>query len=272
MLEKAQEGAPLKFDAGEHILHHIGDSQVLDLEPFGEIHLPTVRLGPVVLPITRHVVMMWAACAVIALIVWLANRKRSMVPHGIRNILEAMVVFVRDDLARKNIPHHADRFVPYLASTFLFILVCNLLGLLPYGATPTGNISVTAGLAGVAFLMIQGAGIREHGLVGHFKNLVPHGIPMALLPIMVLVEFIGMFVKPFALCVRLFANMTGGHVVILSLISLVFILKRAWVGAVLSVPFSLFIESIEILVAFLQAYIFTMLTSLFIGMSAHPQH
>src|SRR5207245_7028300 len=148
----------------------------------------------------------------------------------------------------------------------------NLLGLLPYGATPTGNISVTASLAGVAFLMIQGAGIREHGLVGFFKNLVPHGVPKWLLPVMLPVEFLGMLTKPFALCVRLLANMTGGHVAILSLIGLVFILKGVWVGAVLSVPFSLFIECIEILVAFLQAYIFTMLTALFIGMSAHPQH
>ncbi len=272
MVEQAQEGAPLKFAAGEYIFEHVLDSQVIELRPFGEIHLPTLRLGPVALPITRHVVMMWAACVVIGLLVWLASRRRSMIPHGIRNVLEAMVVFVRDDLARKNIPHHADRFVPYLASTFLFILVCNLLGLLPYAATPTGNISVTAGLAGVAFLMIQGAGIRENGIAGHLKNLAPHGIPKMLLPIMVLVEFIGMFVKPFALCVRLFANMTGGHIVIAALVGLVFVLERAWVGATLSVPFSVFIEGIEILVAFLQAYIFTMLTSLFIGMSAHPQH
>src|SRR6266581_3797761 len=185
-----EEGAQKAFDAGEAIFHHIGDSQMLELPFVGEVHLPTLHFGRVALPVTKHVVMMWVACAII--------------------------VLVRDELARRNIPHQGDRFVSYLLSTFVFILICNLLGLVPYGATPTGNIGVTAGLAGVAFLVIQAAGIREHGLVGHFKNLVPHGIPWPLVPIMVIVEFIGMLTKPFALCVRLFANMTGGHVVILS--------------------------------------------------------
>jgi F-type H+-transporting ATPase subunit a len=260
------------FDAGESIFHHILDSPSLDLSPFGEVHLPTIHIGPFALPITRVVVMMWIASALMVLLLWLANRKRSLVPKGIHNVMEMMVAFVRDELARKNIGHEGDRYVPYLLSTFFFILSCNLLGLLPYMSTATGNISVTAGLATMAFLMIQGAGIRQNGLVGHFRNLVPHGIPAWLLPIMLVVEFLGMFTKPFALCVRLFANMTAGHVVILSLFSLIFILKQAWVGMVLSVPFALFINGIELLVAFLQAYIFTMLTSLFIGMSAHPQH
>jgi F-type H+-transporting ATPase subunit a len=265
----AHEGS---YDAGEAIFHHIGDSRTLELPLVGEIHLPTLHLGPWELPITKHVVMMWVASAVILGVLWLATRRRSIFPRGVHNVMEMIVVFVRDDLARKNIGHHGDRFVSYLLSTFVFILVCNLLGLIPYAATATGNIGVTAGLAGMAFMMIQWAGIREFGLAGHFKNLVPHGMPAWLLPIMIPVEFLGMFTKPFALCVRLFANMTAGHVVILALISLVFILKHAWVGAVLSVPFSLFINGIEILVAFLQAYIFTMLTSLFIGMSVHPQH
>ena len=260
------------FDAGESIFHHIRDSQTLELPFVGEIHLPTLHLGPYALPITRHAVMMWVACAIILLVLWLATRKRTLVPKGFQNVMEAIVVFVRDELARKNIGHHGDRFVPYLLTTFVFILTCNLLGLIPYMATATGNIGVTAGLAGMAFIMIQVAGMREYGVVGHFRNLVPHGLPAWLLPIMIPVEILGMFTKPFALCVRLFANMTAGHVVILSLISLVFILQRAWVGAVLTVPFALFINGIEILVAFLQAYIFTMLTSLFIGMSVHPQH
>jgi F-type H+-transporting ATPase subunit a len=270
-LQEAASGHGGAFDAGESIFHHLSNSRTLET-PFGEIHLPALHLGRYELPITKHLVMIWIACAIIVVLLWLANRRRALVPRGIHNVMEMIVVFVRDELARKNIGPHADRFVPYLLSTFVFILVCNLLGLVPYGATATGNISVTAGLAGMAFMMIQIAGIREHGLVGHFRNLVPHGMPIWLLPIMIPVEIMGMFTKPFALCVRLFANMTAGHVVILSLISLVFILKHAWVGVVLSVPFSLFINGIELLVAFLQAYIFTMLTSLFIGMSVHPSH
>ena len=260
------------FDAGEWIFHHILDSPRIDLAPFGEIHLPTLHLGPFALPVTRVVVMMWIACAGIILFLWLANRRRSLAPKGMHNLMEAIVVFVRDEVARKNIGPHGDRYVPYLLSTFVFILACNLLGLFPYMSTATGNIGVTAGLAGMAFVMIQVGGIREYGLLGHLKNLVPHGTPVWLLPIMIPVEFLGMFTKPFALCVRLFANMTAGHVIILSLISLVFILQKVWLGVVLSVPFALFISLIELLVIFLQAYIFTMLTSVFIGMSAHPQH
>ena len=260
------------FDAGESILHHILDSPRLDLSPFGEVRLPVLHLRLFDLPITRVVVMMWIASAIIVLLLWLANRRRRLVPTGIHNTMEAVVVFVRDELARKNIGPHGDRFVPYLLSTFVFILVCNSLGMLPYMTTATGNISVTAGLAIMAFIMVQVAGMRENGVLGHFKNLLPRGIPVALVPLMIVVELMGMLTKPFALCIRLFANMTAGHVVILSLISLVFILKSVWVGAFLSVPFALFISAIELLVIFLQAYIFTMLTSLFIGMSVHPQH
>lgn len=269
--EAAGHGQGGEFDAGESIFHHILDSQTLEV-PWGEVHLPTLHIYGYALPITKHVVMMWVVCAILLLIAWLATRRRSLAPRGWQNVVEAMVVFVRDELARKNIGAHGDRYTPYLISTFFFILVCNLLGLIPYGATATGNIGVTAGLAGMAFLMIQWAGIREFGLLGHCKNLIPPGLPTWLLPIMIPVEILGMFTKPFALCVRLFANMTAGHVVILSLFSLVFIMKSILVGAVLSVPFALFISGIELLVAFLQAYIFTILTSLFIGMSAHPEH
>jgi F-type H+-transporting ATPase subunit a len=260
------------YDAGEAILHHIIDAQTLELPPFGAIRLPALHVGPYDLPITRHVVMMWVASLVVLALCWSATRRRRMVPGRVQSLVELAVVFVRDELGRKNIGPHGDRYVPYLLTTFVFILACNLLGLVPWAATATSNISVTGGLALLAFLMVQAAGIREHGFAGHWKNLVPHGLPAWLLPIMLPVEIMGMLTKPFALCVRLFANMTAGHVVILALISLVFILKSAWVGVFLSVPFALFISGIELLVAFLQAYIFTMLTSLFIGMSVHPAH
>ncbi len=271
-VKEAAESAGEAFNPSELIAHHILDSRTLEVPFVGEIHLPVLHILGRELPITKYVVMMWIASALILLIAWLATRRRNLAPRGMQNLLEAIVVFVRDELARKNIGPHGDRYVPYLLTTFVFILFCNGLGLLPYGATATSNISVTAGLAGMAFLMIQWSGVREYGLYGHFRNLVPHGMPIWLLPIMIPVEIVGMFTKPFALCIRLFANMTAGHVAILSLFSLVFILKMVWVGAVLSVPLALFISGIEILVVFLQAYIFTMLTSLFIGMSVHPQH
>lgn len=271
-VQQAAESTGEAFSASDLIAHHILDSRTLEVPFVGEVELPVLHLFGREVPITKYVVMMWIASTLILLVTWLATRRRSLAPRGMHNVLEALVVFVRDELARKNIGPHGDRYVPYLLSTFIFILFCNGLGLLPYGATATSNISVTAGLAGLAFLMIQWSGVREHGLYGHFGNLVPHGMPVWLLPIMIPVEIVGMFTKPFALCIRLFANMTAGHVAILSLFSLVFILKQVWVGAVLSVPLALFISGIELLVVFLQAYIFTMLTSLFIGMSVHPQH
>jgi len=261
-----------EFNAGETIAHHIVNGQTLELPFVGEVHLPTLHLGSWDLPVTKHVVMLWVAAVIVLVVAGLAARRRALVPGRVQSLVEILVVFVRDELARKNIGPHGDRFVPYLLTTFFFILACNLVGLVPYGATATSNISVTAALAGVAFLVTQAAGMREYGVVGHFKNLVPPGLPAWLLPIMIPVEILGMMAKPFALCVRLFANMTAGHVVIVSLISLVFILKSVLVGVLLSVPFALFINGIELLVAFLQAYIFTMLTSLFIGMSVHPSH
>jgi F-type H+-transporting ATPase subunit a len=261
-----------EFDAGETIFHHILDAQTLELPFVGEVQLPTLHIGSWDLPVTKHAVMLWVAAVIVLVLAGIAARRRALVPGRIQSLVEIMVVFVRDELARKNIGPHGDRYVPYLLTTFFFILACNLIGLVPYGATATSNIGVTAALAGVAFLMTQASGMREYGVVGHFKNLVPHGLPAWLLPIMIPVEVLGMLTKPFALCVRLFANMTAGHVVILSLISLVFILKSVLVGVLLSVPFALFINGIELMVAFLQAYIFTMLTSLFIGMSVHPSH
>jgi F-type H+-transporting ATPase subunit a len=223
--------------------------------------------------------MMWIACTILFILFGLASRRRKeAVPRGLRNMLEVLMLFIRDEVARKSIPVGADRFVGYLLTTFFFILACNLLGLVPAMATATGNISVTAGLALIAFVMIQFGGIREYGLIKHFKNLVPHGLPIWLIPIMFALELLSMFIKPFALCIRLFANMMAGHVVILAFISLIFILGSDFSPAIglaaspVAVGFALFVYLLEILVALLQAYIFTMLTAQFIGMSVHPAH
>ena len=274
-------------DPGEQILLHILDSSVIEI-PFTTtvIHLPQIPLpeswplfGGADLSITKHVVMMWIACGVLLLLFGLAARRaKEPVPSGLRNMLEVLIVFLRDEVVRKSIPHGAERYLNYLMTTFFFILVCNLLGLVPSMATATGNISVTAGLAGVAFVMIQVGGIREFGVIQHLKNLVPPGLPLWLVPIMFALELLSMFIKPFALCIRLFANMMAGHVVILAFISLIFILGAmfspvvGWLTSPLAVFFALFVNLLEILVALLQAYIFTMLTAQFIGMSVHPAH
>jgi len=267
--QAAEEGA---FSPNVLLGEHVLDQQTLEVPFLGHVHLPILHLGPWALPITRHVVMMWIAAAIVLLVAGFAARRRARVPGRVQSLVELMVVFVRDELARKSIGQDGDRYVPFLLTVFFFIMTCNYLGLLPYAATATSNISVTAALAGLAFVMTQAAGIRQFGIVGHTKNLIPHGLPAWLLPIMIPVELLGMFTKPFALCVRLFANMTAGHVIILSLFSIIFLLKSVLFGIFISVPFALFINGIELLVAFLQAYIFTMLTALFIGMSAHPAH
>ncbi|HEU5182513.1 MAG TPA: F0F1 ATP synthase subunit A [Candidatus Polarisedimenticolia bacterium] len=267
--EAAGHEAPGKFDAGHMILEHILDSHELELPFLGHVHLPEIHLFGLDISITRHVVMMWVASLLVITVGFLAARSIRHAKGRIGHLVEMAVLFVRDEIAIPNIGHEGARYVPYLLSTFCFILFCNLLGLVPFGATATGNISVTAGLAIMAFLMIQFSGVRQYGLVGHFRHLVPHGVPAWLIPIMVPVEIIGMIAKPFSLCIRLFANMMGGHIVILSLLGLIFIMG-AWFVVPISVGFALFINLLELLVAFIQAYIFTMLTSLFIGMSVHP--
>lgn len=271
---QAAEHGAAAFDPGESIMHHILDSNEFELPFVDAVPLPEIHLFGQDLSITKHVLMMWLAAAILLFLFTRAARQaRHPVPRGLRNMLEVLIVFIRDEVGRKSIPQHADRFTGFLLTTFFFILTCNLLGLIPLMAAATGNISVTATLALISFSVIQYSGIKEYGLFKHLKNLVPRGLPLWLVPIMFFLEFLSMFIKPFALCIRLFANMMAGHVVILAFISLIFILNQVWYAvAPLSVAFALFVNVLEILVALIQAYIFTMLTAQFIGMSVHPAH
>ena len=197
--------------------------------------------------------------------------KKSLIPHGISNALEIIIIFVRDEIAKSTIGKGYEYFMPYLLTAFFFILFSNFLGLLPFSATVPSNIAVTAVLATLSFIVIQFGGIKKNGFFGYFKGLIPHGIPVVLLPVIAVVEILGLFTKPFALAIRLFANMTAGHIVIYALISLIFVMKSFGI-AFLSIPMALFVYFLEILVALLQAYIFTMLSSLFIGMAVHQEH
>jgi F-type H+-transporting ATPase subunit a len=223
--------------------------------------------------ITRHVVFMWLA-AILLTYVFIRVAKsyqNSLVPKGSTNFWEVFIVFVRDEIAKPTIGKGYEKFLPYLLTAFFFILFGNFLGLIPFSATFTSNIAVTATLATMSFLVIQLGGIRNNGFLGYFKGLIPHGVPVFLLPIMIVVEVLGLFTKPFALAIRLFANMTAGHIVIYALISLIFVMQSYLISPV-SVGMALFIYSLEVLVALLQAYIFTMLSSLFIGMAVHQEH
>ena len=215
---------------------------------------------------------MWVAAAFLVLVLTITTRRRRLIPSGFGNMVEAVVVFIRDEIAIPNIgAHEAGRFLPYLLTIFFFIITCNLMGLIPYGATATGNINVTAGLAICSFGVIQLGGILHNGLYGYFRGLIPHGLPLWLLPIMIPIEIVGLFTKPFALCIRLFANMTAGHVVILALFGLIFILGTVAVAPV-SILFVLFVDLLEIFVALIQAYIFTLLSAVFIGLAIHQEH
>lgn len=255
------------------IMHHVLDARELDLTPFGIVHLPEIHLFGMDLSITKHVVFMWIAVLLLVLAFIAAKKsyQKSLIPKGVTNLLEVLIIFVRDEIAKPTIGHGFEKFLPYLLTVFFFILTCNFLGLIPYGSTATSNISVTATLATISFMVIQIGGIMKNGFFGYFKGLIPHGIPMWLLPIMFVVEILGLFTKPFALAIRLFANMTAGHIVIMALIGLIFILRTYFVVPV-SISFALFIFLLEILVALIQAYIFTMLSSLFIGMAYHQEH
>jgi F-type H+-transporting ATPase subunit a len=195
---------------------------------------------------------------------------RHLVPHGVGNLIELFIVFIRDEVVIPNMGARGVVYMPYILTTFFFILVMNLLGLFPYGASSTGNVSVTGGLAIIAFVMIQAAAIKSQGLRKYLAHLTG-GVHWALWPIMIPVEILGLFTKPFALCIRLFANMTGGHIVMVSLIGLIFIFQ-SYVVAIAPVGFVVGIMFLELFVAFLQAYIFTMLTSLFMGLGMQTGH
>ena len=192
-------------------------------------------------------------------------------PKGLQGFFEPVILFVRDDIAIPNIGEHKHaRYMPYLLTVFFFILVNNLLGLIPFfpfGANVTGNVNVTFVLAVFTFLITQISGNRSH-----WRHVfAAPGVPVWLLPIMIPIELIGLISKPFALMIRLFANITAGHIIVLSLVALIFIFKSVIVAPV-SIFFVLFMDCIELLVAFLQAYVFTLLSALFIGMATAEGH
>jgi F-type H+-transporting ATPase subunit a len=269
----AAEGHSGEMSVGEmfkELFAHVQDSRELHL-PFVHIHLPQfdpIHIGALTLDlsITKHVVFMWVAAVLLIVVMTIAARAnaKNRVPKGWGNLVEVFVKFIRDEIAIPNMGPGGLRYMSYLLTTFFFILVMNLLGLIPFGASATGNLAVTAGLAIIAFVMIQVASIRAQGF-GHYLAHLTGGVPAFLWPIMIPVEILGLFTKPFALCMRLFANMTGGHLVIVSLIGLIFIFKNYFVGAVTG-GFVVAINFLELFVAFLQAYVFTMLTSIFMGL------
>jgi F-type H+-transporting ATPase subunit a len=279
-------------DDKDFITPHITDSHALDLPCLHkgfvcEYELPRwqpIHIGSFTLDIspTRHVVMLWFAavlCLLFTLLALRAHKRRTgqgRAPRGVGNALEAMLLYLRNEVILPNVGPHGNAFVPYLITIFFFILFANLLGLIPYGATATGNISVTATLAILTFFVIEIAGMRAQG-VGYLKTIVfwPHDMSLAMkAPITLIltpIEIIGKFTKPFALAIRLFANMVSGHVVLLALISLIFTFAT-WFLVPVPIAMALGISFLELFVAFLQAFIFTLLSAVFIGLIREGGH
>jgi len=223
--------------------------------------------------ITKNVAAMFVAILVILIVfisVASAYKKRvGKAPKGLQSLIEPIIVFVRDDIAKPNIGHKYAKFMPYLLTVFFFIWFNNLLGLVPIfpgGANVTGNIALTFVMAFGTMIIVNINGNKYY-----WKHIFRPDVPWWLYPIMIPVELIGIISKPFALMIRLFANITAGHIIVLSLISLIFIFETLAIAPV-SVAFVLFMDVLELLVAFLQAFIFTLLTALFIGMAVEEHH
>jgi F-type H+-transporting ATPase subunit a len=228
--------------------------------------------------LNKHVVMMMAAATVVSLLVLPAARRIAAGgPRGlVGNCLESTAIFLKDQVVEPGIGHHhAKAFFPLFATFFFFILSCNLLGLLPQSATATGNHHVTLALALVTLGTMLAGGMAVKGVFGYWTSIVPHGVPLWMWPIIWPIEMMGHFTKPFALTVRLFANMTAGHVVLAVLAGFLVAEVGAMVKPLIVVPtlgFALFIMVFEVLVAFIQAYIFTTLSSIFVGLCLSHDH
>ena len=266
---------------GVDFMHHILDAREWET-PFGVVHFPephSWQVGPFDMTPTKHVLFLWIAGALVLLLVLpiaaLARRSEQGRTGGRRhNALEALILYLRDQVVMANIGHGGEKFAPFILTLFFFILFANILGLFPYGSTATANISVTAALAIVTFLVVEIGGMMALGAKGYLGTIffVPHGMhpvagwamAIALAPI----ELIGKFTKPFALAIRLMANMTAGHIVLLAIISLIFVFG-SFAFAVAPVLMAVAITFLEIFVSFLQAYIFAMLASVFIGLIRH---
>ncbi len=296
------------FDAGEVILQHVSNSSI----DHPIIHLPTI-FG-IDFSVTKHVLMLWIVASIVFIsVTWAVRkyiRKEDPVPSGFMNMIESTVQFIRDSIVLPNVgSKYLKTWTPLILTFFFFILTSNAIGLIPVfdvlgvinrfifgvsavdshsvinnllhgGTTATGNYNVTAGLAIITFFAIILAGSKAHGFIQHWVNLAPKGLAWPVYFILIPIELIGMFVRPFALTMRLAANMTGGHIAILAILSFVFIftglfhstLAGIGVGTLIAVPLAVAISALEIIIILVQAYVFTMLSAVFIGMAINVHH
>jgi|TARA_B100001079_G_scaffold12289_1_gene9934 F-type H+-transporting ATPase subunit a len=292
---------------GDNIIHHVSNSDIH--HPI--FHLP--HLFNIDMSVTKHVLMLWIVAFSVGLFVIIPVQKyiqqQKLIPKGLMSFLEIVVSFVRDSIVKPNVgPKWVNNWAPLILTFLFFIFFANAIGMIPIfdvlgvvnrfilhvpandshnfingllhgGPTATGNFNVTAALAMITFISIIIAGTRAHGFIQHWKNLVPRGLPGFVYIILIPIEIIGMFVKPFALTMRLAANMTGGHIALLAILSFMAIFADifhsllAGIGvALISVPLAAAISGLEIIVIIVQAYVFTLLSAVFIGMAINIHH
>ena len=288
---------------GPNIIHHVSNSDIA--HPI--IQLPS--FFGIDFSVTKHVLMLWLVAFIVSIVVILPIRKylssNDKKKSNWVSLIEYIVEFVKDTIAAPNVgPNWVMTWTPLFLTFFFFILFANGIGMVPIfdtiglldrfllktdshstinnllhgGVTATGNFNVTAGLAAVTFFSIIIAGVKKHGFIKHWANLVPHGLAWPVYIILIPIELMGLFVKPFALTMRLAANMTGGHIAILALLSLMAIIGEmfsaaAGIGvAFVSIPMAAAISGLEIIVVLVQAYVFTLLSAVFVGMAINVHH
>ena len=250
------------FNLDNYIMHHITNSNVWKLPFLPDISLPA--------PLSVHALMLVICATILGILFGRLYNKRQLVPRRLTNALEALVLFVRDEIAIAYLGEKdGRRMTPFFCTLFFFILGLNLMGLIPLFSTATSNINVTAALAFITLTIMTAGTVVKSGAKGFWKALKPSGVPVAVLFLLIPIEVAGLFIKACALTIRLFANMLAGHIVILSLLGLIVLMGMSALPALL---LALFIYILEILVAFLQAYIFTLLSAMFIGQMHHPEH
>lgn len=289
----AVESACGAHDPSDIITPHITDSHCIEYPGFPkfweprEAELPrwapihvggtTIDLSP-----TKHVVMLLVAALLCCVILIGAARAHVRHTHdvgrpkGFAAGIEAMVLYIRQEVALPNLGHHGEGYAPFICALFFFILLANLLGLIPFGSTATGNVSVTATLAIVTFIVVETAGMRAQGLgylnsIFYWNKELPLVMRVPMFVLMSPIEVVGKLTKPFALTIRLFANMTAGHIVVLALIGLIFVFKSYVLGTA-PLLMAVAIMMLELFVAFLQAFIFSLLASVFIGQIREAHH
>jgi len=252
----AEESEQAEYKGAEFILKELGNPVIIPIPEFFGIDLS----------ITKAIIVMWVASAILVTFFAFAFLRRGLVPHGLANFLEMIIDFLHKDVFKPYLGEHALRFAPFLLTLFFFILVNNLLGLVPPNFKATANISVTSGLAIMTFFVVIGSGIKQHGIKGYVAHFFPKGIPWFVLVILVPVEILGLITKHVVLAIRLFANMFAGDVMLFTMIGFIFFFK-SFAVAPLSLAGAVAVNLLEILIDFIQAYVFTILSAVFIGMA-----